>query len=77
MSYLNDAPDRALQPAHDCYAEDFNEYEEMHVRAVVSYPLALPIQALLEMRNGMKDGDFLKEELDNLLLACREIWREI
>ena len=77
MSYLNDAPDRALQPPHDSYAEAFNEYDDMHVRAVVPYPLAPSVQVLLEMRNGMKEGDYLKDELDNLYRACREMWRDL
>ena len=77
MSYLNDAPDRLLQPPHDFHIEPFNEYDEMHVRAVIPYPLVPAIQALLESRNSMKDGDYLKDELDQLYKACVERWRDL
>jgi len=76
MSYLNDAPDRVLQPTPE-YPDHFNEYNESDVRAVVPYELAGPVQDLLEMRNSMKDGDYLKEELDRLYRACVSRWRDL
>lgn len=58
-------------------ADHFNEYDEMHVRAVVPYELAKPVQAMLESRNSMKDGDYLKDELDQLYRACVSRWRDL
>ena len=59
------------------FPESFDEWELDHVRAVVPYDLARPVQALLCMRGSMTEGDYLKAELDALYNACVERWRNL
>ena len=59
------------------FPEEFDMWDLDHVRAVVPYDLAKPVQALLCMRQTMKADDYLKSELDALYNACVERWRDL
>jgi len=76
---LNKDLDRYLraQELAERFPEEFDMWELDHVRAVVPYDLAKPIQALLCMRGSMRDGDYLKSELDALYRACVARWRDL
>ena len=76
---LNKDLDRYLraQELAERFPEEFDEWDSMHVGAVVPADLVKPVQALLCMRGSMKDSDYLKAELDALYKACLERWRNI
>ena len=59
------------------FPEEFDPWEQDHVGAVVPADLVKPIQSLLCMRSTLKEGDYLKAELDQLYAACVERWRNI
>lgn len=73
----------------DAVNDAFDEYDEMHVRAVVPYELAPAIQQLLLTRSqiNMTEGSFgadpaavtkaIKEDLDRLYRACVDRWRDL
>lgn len=79
---------RAYLAEQDMEPEEFNEYEESHVREVVDGPLVKPVMNLLSLRNqilaaerlgGLNESLALKwvrEELDSLYQACRERYRD-
>ena len=59
------------------FPEEFDEWDSMHVGAVVPADLVKPIQSLLCMRATLRGTDYLKAELDALYNACVERWRDL
>jgi hypothetical protein len=56
---------------------DLDETNIVHVRQVAGATLAPAIQRLLEKRLCLTEGDYLKDDLDALLLACREAFNDL
>ena len=76
---LNKDLDRYLraQELAERFPEEFDPWEKDHVGAVVPADLVKPIQSLLCMRGSMRDGEYLKVELDALYKACVERWKDL
>ena len=76
---LNKDLDRYLrdQELAERFPETFDEWQDDHVGAVVPADLVKPIQALLCMRATLRDGDYLKPELDALYKACVARWEDL
>ena len=57
--------------------ESFDEWNDMHVRAVVPYELVKPVQDLLLWKNVDDLPEEMRKDLKALYKACVERWRDI
>lgn len=57
--------------------EAFDEFNEMHMRAVAPYDLAMPLQQVLMWRGLEHLPQELRDDLNKLYRACVERWRDL